>query len=81
MGGISDLVGALALQGVMRARDALEENRKSRQEESFVSFNLPPLVQQGQSIPQATTKGRPRIAVATSASHARSTPLLERGCL
>jgi hypothetical protein len=51
MGSVSDLVAALAFLGLMRVWDAREEDRKSRQEEAFVPFNLPPLPQCEQSIP------------------------------
>jgi hypothetical protein len=73
MGGISDLVAALGVLGIMRAWHALEEDRKSRQEEAFVPFNLPPLPQKGQSIPQPVAEARPLVAVATSAPYAQST--------
>jgi hypothetical protein len=73
MGGISDLVGALALLGITQAWDALEEERKSRQE-VFVPFKLPPLLQQAQTIGQLTTADRSPVAVARGVSHARSTP-------
>ena len=45
MGGIADLVGALALLDAMKAWDARQEERKSGQEEVFVPFKLPPLAQ------------------------------------
>ena len=73
MGGVSELVAALAVVGIMRAWDALEEDKKSRQEEVFVPFNLSPLPQQGQQIPHPTAEARPQIAMAPSASHAQST--------
>jgi hypothetical protein len=41
MGSVSDLVAALALLGITRVWNAREEDRKSRQEEAFVPFNLP----------------------------------------
>ena len=69
MGNASDLVGALALLGIMRVWDAREEDRKSRQEEVFVPFNLPPLLHREQSIPQPAAEARPRVAVATSVLH------------
>jgi hypothetical protein len=74
MGNASDLVGALALLGIMRVWDAREEDRKSRQEEVFVPFNLPPLPQWEQLIPQPAAEARPRVAVAMSVPHAQSTP-------
>jgi hypothetical protein len=74
MGGISDLVVALSLLGLMRAYDAREEERTSRQEEVFVPFNLPPLPQQEQAIGQTITANRSPVAVARSVSHACSTP-------
>jgi hypothetical protein len=43
MGEISSLVAALAALGLVRAWDAAEEDRTSRQEGVFVPFNLPPL--------------------------------------
>jgi hypothetical protein len=74
MGNVSDLIGALALLGIMRAWDAREEARKSRQEEVFVPFNLPPLPQREQSIPHPAAETSPRVAVAASVPHVRSTP-------
>ncbi len=74
MGEVSNLVVALAVLGIMRRRDALEKDRTSRKEETFVPFNLSPLSQRGQPIPQPAEEARPHIAVATSASHAQSTP-------
>jgi hypothetical protein len=57
MGGISELVGALALLGIMRAWDAREEERKSRQEEVFVPFKLSPLPS-GDTSDQPTANSR-----------------------
>lgn len=74
MGGISELVGALALLGIMRAWDAREEERKSRQEEVFVPFKLPPLPQGAQAIGQPQTADRSLVAVARSVSQASSMP-------
>lgn len=74
MGGVSDLVAALAVLGIMRAWDALEEDRKSRQEEAFVPFKLPPLPQREQSIPHPVVEVRPSVGVVTSALHGQSTP-------
>ena len=74
MGGISDLIGALALLGITRAWDAREEERKSRQEEVFVPFKLPPLPQQEQAIGQLMTADRSPVAVVRSVSHTWSTP-------
>ena len=71
MGGVSDLVAALAVLGIMREWDALEEDRKSRQEEAFVPFKLPPLPQRDQSIPHPVAEARPRVGEVT---HAHSTP-------
>lgn len=70
MGGISELVTALVALGIMRAWDAQKEDRKLRQEETFVPFHLPPLPQQEQSIPQPVTEAGTRIDLATSAPHA-----------
>jgi hypothetical protein len=74
MGEISDLVAAFALLGAMRAWDAREEKRKSRREEVFVPFNLPPLPRQEQVIDQTTTADKSPVAVARLASYVRSTP-------
>jgi hypothetical protein len=74
MGGISDLVGTLALLGLMKAWDAREEERKSRQEEVFVPFKLSPLPQQEQAGGQPMTADRSPVAVTRRVSHARSMP-------
>jgi hypothetical protein len=74
MGGISDLVGALALLGVMRAWHAREEERNFRQEEVFVPFNLSQLPQQEQVTGQTRTADRSLVAVARPVSHVRSMP-------
>jgi hypothetical protein len=74
MGSISDLVMALSLLGSMRAWDTREEDRKSRQEEAFVPFRLPPLTLREQSISHPAAETKPCIAVTTSALHAQSTP-------
>jgi hypothetical protein len=74
MGNVSDLIAALTILGLIREREAREEARTSRQEEVFVPFNLPPLPQREQSIPHPAAEARPRIAVAASVPHARSTP-------
>jgi len=42
MNEISGLLAALAALGIIRAWNAAEEDRASRREEVFVSFNLPP---------------------------------------
>lgn len=55
MGEISNLVAALATLGLLRAWDAAEEDRTSRQEGVFVPFNLPPLSQREQPIRQPET--------------------------
>ena len=73
MGGISDLVVALALLDDMQAWDAREEERKFRQEEVFVPFNLSSLPQQAQAISQPITADRSPVAVARPVSHVRST--------
>jgi hypothetical protein len=74
MGSVPDLIAALAFLGILRTWDAREEDRKSRQEEAFVPFNLPPLPQREQSIPCPVAEARPPVGVATSALHAQSTP-------
>lgn len=74
MGGISDLVVALSLLGLIRAYDARQEERTSRQEEVFVPFNLSALPQQEQVIGQLTTADRSPVAVARPGSQARLTP-------
>lgn len=70
MGGVSDLVVALAVLDVMKVRKALEEGKKSRQAEAFVPFNLPPLLQPGQPTRQSATEAEPHGDVDMSASHA-----------
>ena len=47
MGSVPELVAALALLGIMSIWDAREEERKSRQEEALVPFNLPALCSAG----------------------------------
>jgi hypothetical protein len=74
MGGISDLVGALALLGALRAWDAREEERTSRQEGVFVPFNLSSLPRQAQTISQTVTAERSPVAIVGPASQVRSTP-------
>jgi hypothetical protein len=69
MGGVSDWVATLAVLSLIRAWDAAEEARKSRQEEMFVPFNLPPLPQQEQPMCQYAVA----VAGMTSASHAPAT--------
>jgi len=73
MGSVPELVAALAFLGILRTWDAREEDRKSRQEEVFVPFNLPPLPQRQQSIPCPAAEVRPPVVVVTSALHAQST--------
>jgi hypothetical protein len=74
MGGVADLVAALALLGAMKVRVAPEEDRKSRQAEAFVPFNLPPLPQRGRPTRQPATEAELHGAVDMSASHAESNP-------
>jgi hypothetical protein len=74
MGGVSDFVAALAVLGVMKVREALEEDRKSRQAEAFVPFNLPPLPQRGRPTRQPATEAEPHGAIDMSASHAWPNP-------
>jgi hypothetical protein len=69
MGGVFDLIAALAVLDFIRAWDAAEEDRKSRQEEMFVPFNLPPLPQQEQPMCQHALA----VAGTTSASYAPAT--------
>ncbi len=73
MGSISDLIGALALLGITRVWDAREEDRRSRQEETFVPFRLPPLMKREQLVSHPEAETRPSITVTTSAFHARPT--------
>lgn len=63
MGGMSDLVAALVLLGFIPAWDTREE-RKSRQEEVFVPFKLPPLPHQEQATVHLTTADRSPVTVA-----------------
>ena len=70
MGSVSELVLAMAALGILRGWNAREEERKSRQEEEFVPFRLPPLPQQEQSMPQLLEEVLPDVAMAASASHA-----------
>jgi hypothetical protein len=74
MGGVSEMVAALAALGIMRAWEARQEDRKLRQEETFVPFHLPPLPQQEKSIPQPVIEARIDIDLAASSTHALSTP-------
>lgn len=60
MGSVPELVAALAFLGILRTWDAREEDRKSRQEEVFVPFNLPPVK------PQATAEAQPPVAASSS---------------
>jgi len=64
MGSVPDLVAALAFLGILRTWDAREEDRKSRQEEVFVPFNLPPLK------PEPAEDAKPAVAVPASSSEA-----------
>ena len=74
MGGLADLVAALTLLGAMKVREAQEEDRKSRQEEAFVPFKLPPLAQRERPTCQLATAVEPQDAVDMSASRAWSNP-------
>jgi hypothetical protein len=74
MGDVTILAGALAFLGIMRAWDAREEERISRQEEVFVPFKLPPLPQQEQAIDQPITAEESPVAVMKPLSHAWSKP-------
>jgi hypothetical protein len=70
MGSVSELVLAMGALGILRAWNAREEESKSRQEEEFVPFRLPPLHQQEQSMPQLLEEVMPDVAMAASATHA-----------
>ena len=70
MGSVSELVLAMAALGILRAWNAREDERKSREEEEFVPFRLPPLVRQEQSIPQPLEEVIPDVAIAASVAHA-----------
>ena len=70
MGSVSELVYAMAALGILRAWNAREEERKSRQEEEFVPFRLPPLSQQERSIPLPLEEVKPDVAMTASATHA-----------
>jgi hypothetical protein len=70
MGSVSELVYAMAALGILRAWNAREEERKSRQEEEFVPFRLPPLPQQEQAISLPMEESAPEVALAASAPHA-----------
>ena len=69
MGSVSEFVYAMAALGILRAWNAGEEERKSRQEEEFVPFRLPPLARQAQSMPEHLEEVMPDVAMATSAIH------------
>lgn len=71
MGSVSELVLAMAALGILRAWNVREEESKSRQEEEFVPFRLPPLARQEQSMPQPLEEVMPDVAMAASATHAR----------
>ena len=70
MGSVSELVLAMAALGILRAWNAREEESKSRQEEEFVPFRLPPLSQPEQSILLPLEEAMPDVAMAASATHA-----------
>lgn len=70
MGSVSELVYAMAALGILRAWNAREEERNSRQEEEFVPFRLSPLPQQEQTMPQLLEDVIPDVAKAASATHA-----------
>ncbi len=70
MGSVSEFVSAMAVLGILRAWNAREEERNSRQEEEFVPFRLPPLTRQEQSSPQPLEEVMPDVAMAASATHA-----------
>jgi hypothetical protein len=70
MGSVAEFVYAMAALGILRAWNAREDERKSRQEEEFVPFRLPPLPQQEQAIPLPMEEATPEVALAASAPHA-----------
>ena len=70
MGSVAEFVYAMAALGILRAWNAREDERKSRQEEEFVPFRLPPLPQQEQAISLPIEEATPEVALAASASHA-----------
>ena len=70
MGSVAELVYAMAALGILRAWNAREEERNSRQEEEFVPFRLPPLPQQEQSIAQPMEEAIPGVTLAASATYA-----------
>ncbi len=70
MGSVSELVLAMAALGILRGWNAREEERKSRQEEEFVPFRLPPIAKQVQSISLPEEEVMPDVAMAASATHA-----------
>jgi hypothetical protein len=63
MGSVSEFVYVMAALGILRAWNAREEERKSRQEEEFVPFHLPPLPQKEQSIPLPLEEVMPEVEV------------------
>jgi hypothetical protein len=65
MGEVMSWAAALAFLGVMRAWDARQEERTSRQEEVFVPFNLPSMK------PEPTEEARLPVAVPASSSEAQ----------
>jgi hypothetical protein len=69
MGTVFDLVVAVGLLGLMRARDAVEGDRKLRQEEVFVPFNLPPLTQQEQAIGKSAIAAAEAIVASYGSEH------------
>ena len=70
MGSVSEFVYAMAALGILRTWNAREEERKSRLEEEFVPFRLPPIAKQVQSIPLPEEEVMPDVAMAASATHA-----------
>ena len=70
MGSVSEFVYAMAALGILRAWNAREEERKSKQEEEFVPFRLPPLPQQEQAIPLPREESTTDVALTVSGSHA-----------
>ena len=69
MGSVAEFVYAMAALGILRAWNAREEERNSRQEEEFVPFRLPPLPRQEQAIHLCNEEAMPEVALAASASH------------
>lgn len=55
MNEVANLVSALGLFSTFKALDAMKEEKRARQEEEFVPFNLPPLHQEEELTPEPVT--------------------------